>query len=187
MRFFYDKIIVGDNMFYELTDDIFYKEYRIYDDSIIDYCILKSNIEIIDLSSHKKALLFAMNIINKRYKYHYKYNENKMAAKKINKEDLFNDSYDKFFLSLPMGIPNKRCYQKDNSIVIERKNYTKKDFDYLNSLLFPKDINNLEIYEWTTDWSDYFDEGNEWFGSKCLSIYDFTTDRFIIIMASVSD
>ncbi|MBR1842280.1 MAG: hypothetical protein IJ788_03280, partial [Oscillospiraceae bacterium] len=45
----------------------------------------------------------------------------------------------------------------------------------------------LEVFEWTTDWSDYFDEGHEWWGALCFTVYDKTLDRFAVIMASATD
>ena len=43
------------------------------------------------------------------------------------------------------------------------------------------------MYEWTTDWSDYFDEGREWWGTLCLTVYDKTLGRFAVILASATD
>ena len=61
------------------------------------------------------------------------------------------------------------------------------DFDRVNAALFPNGTNELEVYEWTTDWSDYFDEGHEWWGALCFTVYDKTLDRFAVIMASATD
>ena len=36
-------------------------------------------------------------------------------------------------------------------------------------------------------WSDYFDEGREWWGALCLTVYDETLGRFAVIMASATD
>ena len=52
---------------------------------------------------------------------------------------------------------------------------------------FPNGTGDLEVYEWTTDWSDCFDEGHEWWGALCLTVYDKTLDRFAVIMASATD
>ena len=34
---------------------------------------------------------------------------------------------------------------------------------------------------------EYFDEGHEWWGALCLTVYDKTLDRFVVIMASATD
>ena len=65
--------------------------------------------------------------------------------------------------------------------------YTDRDFDRVNAVLFPGGTAELEVYRWTTDWSDYFDEGHEWWGALCLTVYDRTLDRFTVILASASD
>ena len=61
------------------------------------------------------------------------------------------------------------------------------DFDRVNAALFPNGTDGLEVFEWTTDWSDYFDEGHEWWGALCFTVYDQTLDRFAVIMASATD
>ncbi len=65
--------------------------------------------------------------------------------------------------------------------------YTDADFDRVNAVLFPGGAEGLEVYRWTTDWSDYFDEGHEWWGALCLTVYDKTLDRIVVIMASATD
>ena len=65
--------------------------------------------------------------------------------------------------------------------------YTDSDFERVNSVLFPGGSEDLEVYRWTTGWSEYFDEGHEWWGALCLTVYDKTLDRFVVIMASATD
>ena len=45
--------------------------------------------------------------------------------------------------------------------VCGRRN-TPEDFQKVNRILFPNGTDALDICEWTTDWSDYFDDGHEW-------------------------
>lgn len=114
-----------------------------------------------------------------------------MKEKKINNNDLFNKNYSNLFLKLPFGTPSLKCYyemyDREYMLINKREKYAIDDFNHLNDLLFQKGKDNLEIYEWSTDWSDYFDDGNEWWGSRCISIYDKLCDRFVIIMLSVTD
>ena len=65
--------------------------------------------------------------------------------------------------------------------------YTDADFDRLNAALFPKGTEDLEVYRWTTDWSNYFDEGHEWWGALCLTVYDKQMGRYAVILASATD
>lgn len=65
--------------------------------------------------------------------------------------------------------------------------YKKDDFVKINHALFPNGAESLEVYEWTTDWSNYFDAGHEWWGAGCWSVYDRSLNRYVVIMASTTD
>ena len=65
--------------------------------------------------------------------------------------------------------------------------YTDADFDRLNAALFPKGTDGLEVYRWTTDWSNYFDDGHEWWGALYLTVYDKRMGRYAAILASATD
>ncbi len=62
-----------------------------------------------------------------------------------------------------------------------------EDFKKVNEALFPNGIHALDIFEWTTDWSDYFDDGHEWYGACCWSIYDRNMDRYAVLIVSATD
>ena len=62
-----------------------------------------------------------------------------------------------------------------------------EDFKKVNEVLFPKGTDALDICEWTTDWSDYFDAGHEWYGACCWSIYDKTMNRYVVMLVSATD
>ena len=62
-----------------------------------------------------------------------------------------------------------------------------EDFNKVNEVLFPKGTDNLDIYEWTTDWSDLFDAGHEWYGACCWSIYDRSMNRYAVMLVSATD
>ena len=64
---------------------------------------------------------------------------------------------------------------------------TPADFRRVNDALFPEGTDALEVYEWTTDWSNYFDAGHEWWGTACWSVYDKHLDRFVVLLASATD
>ena len=61
------------------------------------------------------------------------------------------------------------------------------DFKKVNTALFPKGTDMLDIYEWTTDWSDFFDCGHEWYGACCWSIYDKRMNRYVVMLVSATD
>ena len=62
-----------------------------------------------------------------------------------------------------------------------------EDFRKVNAALFPNGTDALDIYEWTTDWSDYFDAGHEWYGACCWSIYDRSLNRYVVMIVSATD
>ncbi len=62
-----------------------------------------------------------------------------------------------------------------------------EDFKRINKALFPEGVDELEVFEWTTDWSDYFDDGHEWYGSCCWSVYDRRMDRYAVLLVSATD
>lgn len=70
--------------------------------------------------------------------------------------------------------------------VYGRKNRP-EDFEKVNGVLFPGGTGELEIYEWTTDWSDYFDDGHEWYGASCWSVYDRSMNRYAVMLVSSTD
>lgn len=68
-----------------------------------------------------------------------------------------------------------------------RSGYGNNDFVKINNALFPNGTDSLEVYEWTTDWSNYFDAGHEWWGAACWSVYDRSLNRYAVIMVSATD
>lgn len=64
---------------------------------------------------------------------------------------------------------------------------TPADFCAVNDALFPRGTDSLTAYVWSTDWSDYFDDGREWWGTGCWSVYDASLDRYAVILASATD
>ncbi|MCR5160285.1 MAG: hypothetical protein K6C06_00785 [Lachnospiraceae bacterium] len=62
-----------------------------------------------------------------------------------------------------------------------------EDFRKVNGVLFPNGTDALDIYEWSTDWSDLFDAGHEWYGACCWSVYDKTMNRYVVMLVSATD
>lgn len=98
-------------------------------------------------------------------------------GKRINAGELFSSSYQE----------GKLNYRKAFLYPPHENSYSGADFVKVNAALFPNGTGQLEVYEWTTDWSDYFDDGHEWWGTLCLTIYDKSLDRFDVILASATD
>jgi hypothetical protein len=62
-----------------------------------------------------------------------------------------------------------------------------EDFIKVNEALFPNGTDTLDIFEWTTNWSDLFDDGHEWYGSCCWSVYDKSMNRYVVMLVSATD
>ena len=150
-----------------------------YPDSVIDCRIVLNDHSGTGRNAHRFALLWACRslFVDDEDKAIWHFNVGKADARLISADELFAPAekdgvmnYRKAFLCPPYP-----C------------GYTDADFDRLNAALFPNGTDGLEVYEWTTDWSDYFDEGHEWWGTLCLTVYDKSLDRFAVIMASATD
>jgi hypothetical protein len=62
-----------------------------------------------------------------------------------------------------------------------------KWFSTINYELFGDDGEALTIYEWSTDWADYFNAGHEWWGSSLWTVYSEQTQWLVGIAALASD
>lgn len=61
---------------------------------------------------------------------------------------------------------------------------------YLNKILhvyWPSDSNFLKIISWSDNWTNYFDDGKEWWGTFCWTIYDSRKNIITFIAASSTD
>jgi len=200
---------------HELKNDPFYETIGNYDRCVIDYCLMKDDAAHQGVQSHKKAVLFTMlravgrSIANRR-------NAEAMWGKAV-ADKLHPWSYDMekakavpidaaSFLFVPEILRTDRngcvlydCdWENDNSggqipywyAFLEQPHgtgYGSEAFRRVNAALFPAGTDLLEIYEWTTDWSDYFDAGHEWWGAGCWSVYDTHLDRYVVLFASATD
>ena len=174
----------------ELLNDDFYRLIKHYIDTVIDYHIIKDDDVYQEIESHKKAVKFVLD------KDGYNYDINKALLKEMSKEELFNTqnkedfTYYYAFTNTPYGKPDRIIVEnsdKNSNDDVYKKIYNEEDFNIVNNVLFPNGLDDLIIYKWSNDWSEYFDDGNEWWGSACWSIYDKSMDRFIIIMVTVTD
>ncbi|MBR3358990.1 MAG: hypothetical protein IKG46_14310 [Solobacterium sp.] len=191
----------------ELTDDAFYETLKKYDRCCIDYCLMKDDQPYQEETSHRKAVLFAMEKISAlspsdSLEIHIsraeavRIDSRKLFAfpdrpwkHNVNGTVLYDNVYEDgkipywyAFLEPPHATGP---IMQDGKII--RNHYAKEDFDIVNRTLFPMGTDHLVIYSWTTDWSDYFDDGHEWWGAACWSIYDPQMERYAVILVSATD
>ncbi len=167
------------------SDDEFYRLLEEYPDIVCDYVLVNSEdpkalskgvFPYRGTDSHRLALEYAADKLFEGGR-EWSYDMRSARCRKLSPKALFAPAdsdqwlnYRKAFLRPPHEDP-----------------YTDSDFDRVNAVLFPGGTEGLEVFRWTTDWSEYFDEGHEWWGALCLTVYDRTLDRFVVIMASATD
>jgi hypothetical protein len=167
--------IVKDTLAAEVSDpnDPFFRLLAEYPDLAVEYSIVKCEDGYYGYGSHRTALKTAFRELCKGWRGE----PEKAEGQKISAEELFSPAaqdgklnYRKAFLDPPHG-----------------NGYTDRDFDLVNGALFPNGTDRLEVYEWTTGWSEYFDDGREWWGTLCITAYDPSLERFAVMMASETD
>ena len=149
-----------------------------YPDCIVDYCLVNADPGCRSRNEHWMALVWAARklFVDVDGEVIWHFDAAKADARRISSDELFAPvtedkmNYRKAFLQPPY--PN---------------GYTDADFDRINAALFPNGTDGLEVFEWTTGWSEYFDEGHEWWGTLCLTVLDKTLGRIVVIMASATD
>lgn len=60
-------------------------------------------------------------------------------------------------------------------------------FDGINSYVLGPDPAGCEIFSWSTDWSNYFDAGKEWWGAFYWTVRPAGSDSLVVIGASATD
>lgn len=214
---------------YELVNDSFYELIKIYDRSVVEYCLIADEKPYKNLNSHKEAVLFGITKVidrviayinkysneteqeNSKGIFPWKHDIEKASAKLIDANDflfvpellnidksrnnVYNCDYENkntgesipywyAFLEPPYGA---FFVHRKNGEFEFRRNYNPDDLKKINKSLFPNGISCLEVYEWTTNWSNYFDAGHEWWGASCWSIYDKSLNRYVVIFVSSTD
>ena len=193
----------------EQKHDPFYELIKGYDRCVIDYCLIEDDTPHQGYRSHKDAVLFAMcKVIERDIDEHLKEETRdelfpwnldigKAQAHQIDPAQLLHvpvilrtDSADRRYYDCGLPDPLKGeqiPYWYAFWETPHRTGYGPDEFRRVNSVLFPQGTDGLEVYEWTTDWSSYFDDGREWWGTACWSVYDQRMNRYIVIMASATD
>ena len=149
-----------------------------YPDSVVDYCIVNSAPGCKGRNEHWMALVWAACklFVDVDGEVIWHYDAARADARQISVAELF----------APLA-KDKMNYRKAFLCPPYPNGYTDADFDRINAALFPNGTDGLEVFEWTTGWSEYFEEGHEWWGTLCLTVLDKTLDRIVVILASATD
>ena len=164
-------------IFNKYPDDPAYAVIKEYPDIVIDYCIVKDELPYNGYNSHWSALAYACRRLFSDEEDDWHYNVGEADGKKVDTKALFAPINEKRDFNYRYAFLHPPC----------ETHYKDADFDRVNEALFPNGAEPLEVYEWTTDWSEYFDDGHEWWGAMCYTVYDESLDRYVIIIASATD
>ncbi len=183
----------------------------------VDYHLLKSDMPYAGLRSHREALLvvferLVQNSIADRKGIQERWGEDiadplsplvfdieKAQAAPLPPKDLFycpnvvkidsngNVCYDAVWSPNDENFGTSVPYWYALMEPVHGRRNRPEDFSRVNEALFPKGTDKLDIFEWTTDWSDLFDAGHEWYGACCWSIYDRSLNRYVVMLVSATD
>jgi len=189
----------GSNFMKELMDDPIYKKLETdYKELLLDYILLEADGEYKGEESHKEAVMAAIICLGTRERVGNCYDRgvftlepDQMRCEKIDVSDFFFEGNNGWILS-PEEIRYKESLNGMNYWLAFFNPpypipYTIEDFRKINRMLFPISQKDLEIYHWNDDFSDYFDDGKDWWGTAMWSVYDKAMRRFVIIGASLTD
>ena len=131
-----------------------------------------------EVSGRVKILSYdLLNPKTKGYDLFFYHNEKEMIenALTIDQEDKEKIGFVYAFLDPPYSFMcGKTIFEKGNFFL-----------DFCR-LLFT-DISQIEVYKWSTDSSNYFNTGKEWWGAFFWTVYNPYWDRYIGILASTTD
>ena len=182
----------------ELENHIVYELLKTkYDRIDLDYVIMSVDTEYEGETTHKNAIIEAFQIINLRNIEYFgedckiTLEEETMEAHLSNVEELLQLPGDTYYDN---RLKKNRAFSKPDPITYwfafleppHGNAYLKKDFIEFNELLFPNK-NHCEVYRWNDKFSNYFDEGKEWWGAGLWSIYDCIDKTMVVIGASLTD
>ncbi len=182
----------------ELINDPFYELIEKYDRCIVEYCLIEDDAPYQGYCSHKDAVLFAMfKVIERDESFACNLDIGKAQAHQIDLAELLHvpeilrtDRVGQRFYDCGLPDPLKGeqiPYWYAFWETPHPSGYGPDDFRKVNAALFPAGTEALEVYEWSTDWSNYFEDGREWWGTACWSVYDRQLDRYVVILASTTD
>ena len=170
-----------------LTDDPFFELLARYPDCAVDYFLVRNGQTGHGTEAHRNALYTAFRSFgaDEDGEPLWRFAIEQASARKISAETLFAPPEGPDAPQVTDG--GSRPYRQAFRFPPTGSVYAETDFRKVNEALFPNGTDALEAYAWTTGWSDYFDEGREWWGTLCLTVYDPSLDRFAVILASATD
>lgn len=157
----------------------------------LDYVVLLADGKYEGVDLHRKAIMDAFDILNRRFDSGWYVDEDKMVATKSTIAELLILPDDKYYddrqkvdrnYSIPSLIPYWFAFLEPP----QGTPYLKVDFIEFNDILF-HNKKEIEVYRWNDDFSDYFDAGKEWWGTGLWTTFDADSKEIVVIGASLTD
>lgn len=176
---------------------------------VVEYAVMRNNTGEHGLPEHREAADFAMCCISERQEEHarrtmhkhphlryeqfthYRWDAALAAAVPYPSEKFLARPDDPYYIDKPK-VTSRAIDPEDGKYACAfleppyGNKFVVKDWERLNSLLFSSP-GNLEIYKWTDNWSNYFDDGKEWWGTFFWTVYDRGHGYFVAVAASSTD
>ena len=186
---------------YEIKNDVFYDHIKQYDPNSeyhfvgeVEYHLLKNDKHYEGLQSHREALIAVFDQlhplacdIDKAQSTALDPNTFFYCPNVVKTDHYGNVHYDAKWEPNDDNFGTTVPYWYALMEPVHGKNNNPEDFKKVNEVLFPNGTDKLDIFEWTTDWSEFFDDGHEWYGACCWSIYDKSLDRYVVMLVSATD
>ncbi len=190
----------------ELTEDRFFQVLREYPACRVEYFLLKDDRPYAGEESHRRALGFAMGKLAAEEEEPWDADVDAAAAERMDPKGLLavpdkpwkREQYGTVVFDVSFGggrIPYWYAFlepphgtgpvRKNGKVI--RREYGREDVAAVNAALFPEGTEPLTVFDWSTDWSDFFDDGREWWGTGCWTVYDRKLERYAVILASTTD
>ena len=182
----------------ELTDDAVYRLLEAqYPDVLLDYVLLSAEGAPEGKAGHKAAVLAALHVLNTRERVGNLLVHPPVTAEP-EKMHCVGESPETLFSSAASGRsggqnrisppPWEMSYWEAYFYEPYPHSYGKAGFEAINAVLFPvQNRSQLKVYRWSGDFSNYFEQGKELFGTMLLSVYDPALSRYVIIGSSLTD
>jgi hypothetical protein len=105
---------------------------------------------------------------------------------------IIKDGFAKALINTPYGLRIEKQAEFANKDHQESENdaYSTIIKSYLSKILHLdsiSDVQFLQITSWSDNWTNYFDDGKEWWGTFCWTIYDSRTNKITFLAASSTD
>ena len=150
---------------------------------VVDYVLLETDLELAEEQLHQIAVRFGMMIVQSRLDF---------EARRCLTMDLsrprgqvvsvssFIQEYHHCFCEPPYLLYDQLAQRQLETEEPDRL------FSQINLLLF-SEFSEWSIRRWSDDWSNYFDDGQEWWGAFYWTIRPAGSQRMVVVGASSTD